>query len=41
MLASLVQGPLLRLIAVGVVLLALQRTLFTDMTPGGDRKSVV
>ncbi|CAN5730824.1 MAG: hypothetical protein ACR2HP_04355 [Ilumatobacteraceae bacterium] len=35
MLASLVQGPLLRLIAVGVVLLALQRTLFTDMTPGG------
>jgi rod shape-determining protein MreD len=35
MLASLVQGPLLRLASVGLLLLALQRTLFTDLTPGG------
>jgi rod shape-determining protein MreD len=33
MLASLVQGPLLRLFSVGVVLLALQRTLFADLRP--------
>jgi rod shape-determining protein MreD len=35
MLASLVQGPLLRLFLVGVVLLALQRTLFEDLRPAG------
>src|SRR5215207_807896 len=35
MFASVVQGPLLRLISVGLILLALQRTLFTDLTPGG------
>ncbi len=35
MFASLVQGPLLRLFSVGVVLLALQRTLFTDVRPAG------
>jgi len=34
MLASLIQGPILRLASVGVVLLALQRTLFTDLRPG-------
>lgn len=33
MLASLVQGPLLRLFSVGVILLALQRTLFADLRP--------
>jgi len=35
MLASLVQGPLLRLASVGLVLLALQRTLFSDLRPFG------
>jgi rod shape-determining protein MreD len=35
MLASLVQGPLLRLFSVGVILLALQRTLFEDLRPAG------
>ena len=35
MFASLVQGPLLRLFAVGVVLLAFQRTLFADLRPAG------
>ena len=35
MLASLVQGPLLRLAAVGFVVLGLQRTLFADLRPGG------
>jgi rod shape-determining protein MreD len=32
-LASFVQGPLFRLIPVGVVLLALQRTLFVELRP--------
>jgi rod shape-determining protein MreD len=35
MLASLVQGPLLRLFLVGVVLLALQSTVFADLRPAG------
>ena len=35
MLASLIQGPLLRLLLAGVVLLALQRTLFEDLRPAG------
>jgi rod shape-determining protein MreD len=35
MLASLVQGPLLRLFLAGVLLLALQRTLFDDLRPAG------
>jgi rod shape-determining protein MreD len=35
MLMSLIQGPLLRLLSVGLILLALQRTLFTDLTPFG------
>ncbi|MGI9053117.1 MAG: hypothetical protein ACR2HQ_10775 [Ilumatobacteraceae bacterium] len=34
MLVSLIQGPLLRLASVGIILLALQRTLFTDLRPG-------
>ena len=35
MLASLVQGPLLRLFSVGLILLGFQKTLFADMRPGG------
>lgn len=35
MLASLIQGPLIRLVPVGVLLLALQRTLFVDLTVAG------
>lgn len=35
MLLSLVRGPLLRLVSVGFVVLALQRTLFADLRPGG------
>ena len=35
MLASLVQGPLLRLFSVGLVVLAFQRTLFADLRPAG------
>ena len=35
MLASLIQGPLLRLFLAGVVLLAFQRTLFEDLRPAG------
>jgi rod shape-determining protein MreD len=35
MFASLVQGPLLRLFSVGVILLALQETIFSDLRPGG------
>ena len=41
MLASLVQGPLLRLFLVGVVLLALQTTLFADLRPAGVSLQVV
>jgi rod shape-determining protein MreD len=35
MFASLVQGPLLRLLLAGVILLAFQRTLFEDLRPAG------
>jgi len=35
MFASLVQGPLLRLFSVGLILLALQRTIFSDLRPAG------
>lgn len=35
MIASLVRGPLPRLFIVGVLLLALQRTLFADLRPAG------
>ena len=35
MFASLVQGPLLRLFSVGLIVLALQRTLFADLRPAG------
>jgi rod shape-determining protein MreD len=35
MLASLIQGPLLRLASVGLIVVALQRTLFTDLRPAG------
>ena len=35
MLASIVQGPLLRLFSVGLVVLAFQKTLFSDLRPGG------
>jgi rod shape-determining protein MreD len=35
MFASLVQGPLLRLFSVGLIVLALQRTIFTDLRPAG------
>jgi rod shape-determining protein MreD len=35
MLASLVQGPLLRLLLAGLIALALQDTLFEDLSPAG------
>jgi rod shape-determining protein MreD len=35
MFASVVQGPLLRLFSVGLIVLALQRTLFADLRPAG------
>ena len=35
MFASLIQGPLLRLFSVGLIVLALQRTIFTDLRPAG------
>lgn len=35
MLASLVQGPLLRLISVGLIVLGFQMTMFTEMRPFG------
>jgi rod shape-determining protein MreD len=35
MLASLIQGPLLRLLLCGVILLSLQRTIFEDLRPAG------
>jgi rod shape-determining protein MreD len=41
MLASLVQGPLLRLASVGLILVALQRTLFTDLRPADVSVQVV
>jgi rod shape-determining protein MreD len=41
MFASLVQGPLLRLFLAGVVLLALQTTVFADLRPAGISLQVV
>jgi rod shape-determining protein MreD len=41
MFASLVQGPLLRLFLVGVILLALQSTIFADLRPAGISVQVV
>ncbi|MDX2378469.1 MAG: hypothetical protein QNM02_01765 [Acidimicrobiia bacterium] len=35
MLASFVQGPMIRIIPVGMILLALQRTIFVDVTIDG------
>lgn len=35
MLAAFVQGPLIRIIPVGIILLALQRTLFVELTVDG------
>lgn len=41
MLASLIQGPLLRLASVGLIVVALQRTLFTDLRPAGVSVQIV
>jgi rod shape-determining protein MreD len=41
MFASLVQGSVLRLVSVGLVLLALQRTIFTEMRPFGVAIQIV
>jgi len=41
MLASLVQGPLLRLASVGLVMVALQRTLFSELRPLGVAVQIV
>lgn len=41
MFASLIQGPLLRFVSVGLVLVALQRTLFTDLRPFGVAVQIV
>jgi rod shape-determining protein MreD len=41
MFASLVQGSILRLVLVGLVLLPLQRTIFTEMRPFGVAIQVV
>jgi rod shape-determining protein MreD len=41
MLAAVVQGPLLRLASVGLVVVALQRTLFSDLRPAGVSLQVV
>ena len=41
MIAALVHGPLIRLVPVGLVLLALQTTLFTDVRPAGVVLQVV
>jgi rod shape-determining protein MreD len=41
MLASLIQGPLLRLVSVGLVVVALQRTLFTDLRPADVSVQIV
>ena len=35
MFAALLQGPLLRLFSVGLIVLALQRTIFADLRPAG------
>ena len=41
MLAALIQGPVIRLVPVGMVLLALQRTFFVDITVAGVTVSVM
>ena len=41
MIASFVQGPVPRLVLVGIVLVALQQTLFTDLRPAGVTVQVV
>ncbi|MFV0308806.1 MAG: hypothetical protein ACK5OX_13800 [Desertimonas sp.] len=41
MLASLVQGPLLRLVSVGLIVLGLQMSMFTEMRPFGVAVQVV
>ena len=41
MIASFVQGPIPRLVLVGMVLMALQRTLFVDLRPAGVTLQVV
>ena len=41
MFASLVQGPLLRLILVGLLVLSLQLTMFADLRPAGIALQVV
>jgi rod shape-determining protein MreD len=41
MLASLIQGPLIRLASVGLIVVALQGTLFADLRPGGVSVQVV
>ena len=35
MFAAFVQGPLIRIIPVGIILLALQRTIFVELTVDG------
>lgn len=41
MLASLIQGPLIRLASVGLIVVALQGTLFADLRPAGVSVQVV
>jgi rod shape-determining protein MreD len=41
MFASLLQGPLLRLASVGLIVVALQQTLFSEMRPAGVSLQVV
>ncbi|CAN5489740.1 hypothetical protein BH24ACT5_BH24ACT5_02500 [soil metagenome] len=41
MLAAFVQGPVLRLVMVGLIVVALQQTLFVDLRPGGVTVQVV
>lgn len=41
MLTAIVRGPLPRLIVVGLVVLALQRTIFAELRPGGVAVQVV
>jgi rod shape-determining protein MreD len=41
MFGSLIHGPLLRLALVGLIVVALQRTLFTDLRPGGVSVQIV
>lgn len=41
MLAALVQGPLLRLVSVGLIVVGLQTTLFSDLRPFGVSVQIV